>query len=173
MAADSGGTGTASDGYAVNARYRAIACMLMATLVSACAPIPVKSEKIEQTDQFVARATVDSLVTTGTSREEVLQRFGEPTLRGWQDSAFGYFRCVTFNGDIWSLIFLVPIPSFGGKDQITDCEYLGFWFDGSGRLVKGDMKVMHGLMYMDTGGWSLYENDLKQWLGKHAPEARP
>ena len=173
MAADSGGTGTASDVYAMNARYRAIACMLMATLVGACAPIPMKSEKIEQTDQFVAKATVDSLVTTGTSRDEVLHRFGEPTLRGWQDSAFGYLRCVTFNGDIWSLIFLVPIPSFGGKDQITDCEYLGFWFDGSGRLVKGDTKVMHGLMYMDTGGLSLYENDLKQWLGKHASEARP
>ena len=136
---------------------------------------PGEVGKIEQTDQFVAKSAVESLVTAGTSREEVLTRFGEPTVRGWQDSVVGYFRCVTFNGNVWSLIFLVPIPSFGDKDQISDCEYLGFWFDGSGRLVKGDTKVMHGLMFEGTGGagWSYYENDLKQWLGKHAPEARP
>ena len=158
----------------MSARYRAIACTLLAMLVSACAPVPVKSAKIEQTDQFVAKSTVESLVAAGTSREEVLQRFGEPALRGWQDSAFGYMHCVTFNGDVWSLIFLVPIPSFDGKDQITDCEYLGFWFDSSGRLVKGDTKVMHGLMFegTDEAGWAYYENDLKQWLGKHAPQAR-
>ena len=81
----------------------------------------------------------------------------------------------------WATTAAYSVPGKSGDDHRTVAVYrravhpgglqMGFWFDGSGRLVKGDTKVMHGLMHMDTGGWSHYENDLKQWLGKNAPSA--
>jgi hypothetical protein len=87
----------------------------------------VDPQKIEDSDQYIAPATLSEIWDQHLSRTEVIDRVGPIYPDDHTDHAIGYLRCGLPG---------VTTPAIGFERMgVRDCQMVGVWFDETGHAI--------------------------------------
>lgn len=103
-------------------RRHALPLLAIATMLTvACVPKPFGYERIRNSDQYISRSELRTVVGERRSRSDVVARFGPPDAESIETQSIGYQRCVTSVG------YRLEAPPT--RPTIESCQRVGFWFD--------------------------------------------
>ena len=139
--------------------YLALFACLLSALIAGCVPIPTKEHGLITGRGQILAEDVTSLENGKTSREEVLLKFGEPSLVLNNQKTLVYRWTVSAGGYIGVVVMPMAAAPVGGditKDYLVILE-----FDGEGRLVR----------FERSGRWGSSQSRINEWIPSE--NARP
>jgi hypothetical protein len=107
---------------------RVVQALMVATLAgltSASSPAFYGHDRIRDSDQYIARTTLEKMIEQKLTRDEIIQRLGAPDGTNAIANTIGYERCVSSTG-----------ISLFGPATVKECQRTIIWFDEGGRAKE-------------------------------------
>ena len=139
-------------------RFHLLFTGLLPLLCTACVgdSRPIGYDSIRNSELYIPRAQLESIVEGQLARDDVISRLGSPDAENVETHSIGYQRCVTSDGYTIAVV-IVPLPVPTSRSEITSCQRAGLWFDDGQRAVAWK-EARHS---SDDGP---YKSTLEEWI---------